>query len=300
MLRSPFHGSANWRRISPDYFEVFRIRLLRGRMFTKHDVAESGPVAIVNDSMARRFWPGATPLDERITIGSGVRPDITEPSRIVVGIVADLRDTGLGRDPEPAVYVPIAQLSDGMNGFQNAALPLRWVVRTGVDPRRLGPDVARELGASSGGLPVGRLQTMEEIVALSTARADFNTTVLTMFAAIALSLSCVGLYGLMVQSIEQRTREIGIRMALGAERWSVLWMVVGEGLRLTSAGVVFGAIAAGVAMQTLVGTIHGVARWDPWVFCGVVGLLNGVALSAVLLSARRATAVRPIEALRHV
>jgi len=300
LLQSPFHGSANWRRISPDYFEVFRIRLLRGRAFTKHDTIDSRPVAIVNDSMARRFWPNATPLDERITIGSGIRPDIAEPSRVVVGIVADLRDTGLGRNPEPAVYVPIAQVSDGMNAFQNAALPLRWVVRTGVDPRRLGADIARELRASSGGLPAGRMQTMDEIVALSTARADFTTTVLTMFAAIALSLSCVGLYGLMVQSIQQRTREIGIRMALGAERWSVLWMVVGDGLRLTAAGVVLGVIAASVAMQMLVGTIHGIARWDPWVFAAVVALLNGVALVAVLLSARRATAVQPTEALRHV
>ena len=238
-------------------------------------------------NVANLLLARGTAREREFTIGSGIRPDISEPPRVVVGIVADLRDTGLGRNPGPAVYVPIAQVSDGMNAFQNAALPLRWVVRTGVDPRRLGADIAREMRASSGGLPVGRMQTMDEIVALSTARADFTTTVLTMFAAIALSLSCVGLYGLMVQSIQQRTREIGIRMALGAERWSVLWMVVGDGLRLTSAGVVLGVIAASVAMHMLVGTIHGIARWDPWVFAAVVALLNGVALVAYPVRASR-------------
>ena len=195
--------------------------------------------------------------------------------------------------------MPIAQVSDGMNAFQNAALPLRWVVRTGVDPRRLGADIARELRASSGGLPAGRMQTMDEIVALSTARADFTTTVLTMFAAIALSLSCVGLYGLMVQSIQQRTREIGIRMALGAERWSVRAMVVGDGLRLTAAGVVLGTVGAVVLMRTMVGVVFGVQAWNPLVFTSVALVLNAVAGFATLLSARRATSVHPTEALRH-
>ena len=252
----------------------------------------------MNESMARKFWPGATALDERITVAPGIRPDIREPSRVIVGVVADVRD-GLAEDLEPIVYVPIGQVHDGMNGFQNEAFPLQWVVRTTADPRRLSPAIERELEWSSGGVALGRVRTMDEIVALSTARGDFSTMLLTGFAALALSLACIGLYGVMTQSIEQRTREIGIRMALGAAPWSVRAMVMWQGLQLTTAGLIIGTVGAVVLMRTMVGVVFGVQAWNPLVFTSVALVLNAVAGFATLLSARRATSVHPTEALRH-
>jgi putative ABC transport system permease protein len=300
LLSAPFHGTANWRRVSRAYFEVFRIRLLRGRTFTQHDTLAALPVAVINESMARKFWPGSNPLDERLTAAGGIRPDIHEPSRVIVGIVADVRDTGLGRNPEPVVYVPIAQVSDGMNEFQNQALPLQWAVRTNAEPRRLAAAIERELQASSKSLPLGRVRTMDEIVALSTTRADFNTTVLAIFAFIALALASVGLYGLMVYSIQQRTREFGVRLALGAEPWTVRWMVLREGARLVVAGLALGTASAWLLARTMAGTIHGVDRGEPLIVAGVAVVLSGVAFVAITLSARRVSSVEPTEALRHV
>jgi putative ABC transport system permease protein len=218
---------------------------------------------------------------------------------LIVGVVADVRDVGLLHDLEPIVYVPIAQVSDPMNAFQNQALPLQWVVRTEADPRRLRPAIERELAASSGALPIGRVRTMDEIVALSTARTTLSATLLTMFSTIALALACAGLYGVMVQSIQERTREIGIRMALGAEPWAVRGMVVMEGLRLTGTGVALGTVGTFVLTQVMAGAVYGIATWDPLVFVTVAAVLSAVGLVAVLLSARRATAVQPTEALRQ-
>jgi predicted permease len=296
LLRSPFHGTTNWRRVSWGYFDVFRIGLVAGRMLTRHDSEGGRPVALINESMARKFWPGDTPLEERITVAPSVRRDVTEPSRVIVGIVADVRESGLQHDVEPIVYVPIGQVSDGMNAFQNQTKPLQWMVRTSADPRRLSAAIQRELATSSG-VPVGRVRTMDEVMRLSTARADFATTLLTVFAAIAVLLASVGLYGVMVQSIHQRRREIGVRMALGATPWSVRGLLLRQGLKLTAAGVAIGIVGSAALMQTMVATLFGLTPWSPPVFLGVAVLLSTVAAVAMLLAARRATGIHPATAL---
>jgi putative ABC transport system permease protein len=299
LLRSPYHGTAQWRRISRAYFDVFQIALQSGRLFTRHDIGGSLPIAIINEAMARKFWPGGSALNERIRIGREVGGRIEEPIRTIVGVVADVRDTGLNRDPEPMVYVPIAQVSDSLNAFHNQAQALQWVVRTNAAPNRLIPAIERELRASGRDLVIGRVRTMDEIVAQSTAQSDFNATVLTLFAAVSLILSATGLYGLMAHSIEQRTREIGIRIALGATPWRVRAVVLMEGLRLTLAGVFIGAVAAVWLTRYMAGLIYGVQTLDPMVFTAVAILLIAVATLGTLLSARRATSIQANVALRH-
>ena len=246
--------------------------------------------------MARRFWPGATAVDERITIAPSIRRDVTEPSRVIVGVVADVLETGLRHDVEPIVYVPIAQVGDAMNAFQNQATPLQWLVRTSADPRRLARAIARELMTSSG-VPIGRIRTMDEVVARSTARDDLTTALLTAFAAIAVLLAAVGLYGVTVQSIQQRRREIGVRLALGATPWSVRRLLLAQGLRLTAIGVVVCTAAALLMIRAMVAHLFGVAAWEPVVLASAALGVTGVALVAMLLAARRATQVDPVKVL---
>ena len=300
LMGSAYHGMARLQRVSHRYFDVFRIRLLAGRTFTEHDNLHGANVAIVNDAFARKYWPGGSPLRDRTTISRFVRRELADPSRIIVGVVADVRDAGLNHRPEPMLYVPVAQVGDAMNAFLNETSPLQWAVRTSVEPTRLSASIQRELRASSRELLIGRVRTMEEILAKAMARSRFITTLLTVFAVIALSLAALGLYGLLAYSVQQRTREFGVRMALGADASAIRSMVLREGLGLALVGVGVGSAAALALNQYVVSRIYGVAAWDPIVFTGVVLLLNLVAAIATLVSSRRATGVLPTEALRHV
>jgi len=291
---------ARLQRVSRRYFDVFRIRLLAGRTFTEHDTLRGPHVAIVNAAFARKYWPGGSPLQDRITLSPFVRRELADRPRIIVGIVADVRDTGVNHDPEPMLYVPVAQLGDRMNAFLNEASPLQWVVRTTAEPVRLSALIQRELRATSNDLLIGRVQTMEEIVARSSARSEFITTLLTTFAVLALSLAAIGLYGLLAYSVQQRTREFGVRMALGAAPSAIRAMVLRQGIGLGLIGVSIGSIAALALTQYMVSLIHGMTTRDPIVFTAVILLLSLVAVLATLVSARRATGVHPNEALRHV
>jgi putative ABC transport system permease protein len=283
LMGSAYHGMTQLQRVSPRYFDVFRIRLLVGRTFTEHDNVLGTNVAIVNATFARKYWPGNDPLHERVTISRFVRRELADPSRIIVGVVADVRDTGLNHRPEPMLYVPVAQVGDAMNAFLNQTSPLQWAVRTTVEPGRASGSVQRELRASRSGLLIGRIRTMEEILAKATARSRFITTLLTAFAAIALSLAAIGLYGLLAYSVQQRTREFGVRMALGADASAIRDMVLWQGIGLALLGVAVGCVAALALNWFVVSLIYGVAAWDPIVFIGVILLLNVVATIATLV-----------------
>ena len=300
LMGAAYHGMTRLQRVSDRYFDVFRIRLLAGRTFTEHDDLQTGRVALVNSAFARKYWPGGNPLQERITISQFVHPELADGPRIIVGIVGDIRDAGVNHHPEPMLYVPVAQVGDAMNVFMNQTSPLQWAVRATVEPTRLSASIQRELRASIGELLIGRVRTMEEIVARANARSEFITTLLSVFAAVALMLAAIGLYGLLAYSVQQRTREFGVRMALGADASAIRGMVLRQGLGLALAGVVLGIIGAVGMNQYLVSRIYGVAIWDPLIFAGVVCLLTAVAALATLVSARRATGVHPTEALRHV
>jgi len=291
-------GGGGWTMVSAGYFETFKIPVLRGRAFTEQD--DNGPpVVIINQALAKQFWPKGDPLNDRIVIGHGVGPAFnTEPPRQIIGVVGDVRDGALNRDPRPNMYVPSAQITEGENALAAQIIPWAWVVRTRVPPLSLSSAIQKELRDASG-LPVANVRTMEQTIARSTANENFNMLVLTIFGCAALLLAAIGIYGLMAYSVAQRTQEIGIRLALGAGVSHVRNMVVFQGLRLALAGVAVGIAAAFGLTRLISSLLFGVKAWDPMVFSAIPLVLITVAWVAVWLPALRASRVDPIQALRY-
>ena len=295
----PYNGDVQWRNVSSQYFQVFRIPLLRGRAFTERDEAGSDRVVVINEAMAKQFWPKGDGLGARITIGHGLGPEFEEPPRQVVGIVGNARDAGLNNDPQPMMFLPVPQIVDGITVLENRVIPVNWVIRTKVAPLSLSADLQRELRIATGGLPAAHVRTMEQVVGESTAQSDFSTTLLSVFAGVALLLAAIGIYGLMAYSVQQRTQEIGIRMALGASPENVRKMVVRQGMMLAGVGVMIGVAAALGLMRFMAGLIYGVKTWDPVVFVSVTVLLSAVSWFATFVPARRASQVDPMVSLRY-
>jgi predicted permease len=295
----PYNGDVQWRDVSPEYFKALHIALIRGRVFTETDTANSAHVVLINEAMAKKFWPKEEPIGQVITIGKGVGPEFEEPSRQIVGIVASVRETGLNEPDVPAIYVPISQVTDGMTALQNRVIPLSWFIRTSAQPFSLSAAIQKELQAASGGLPVAHIRSMDDVVIESTARANFNMTLLTIFAAIALLLAAIGIYGLMAYSVQQRTQEIGIRMALGASSENVRKMVVVQGMILALIGVFIGAAGSLALTRSMASLLYGVKAWDPIVLVSAAVLLSVIALFATYIPARRASRVDPIVSLRY-
>ena len=294
-----YTGDEQWRNISSQYFQVFRIPLLQGRTFTDSDDAASDHVLVISASMAKKYWPRGDAVGARIIIGHGLGPEFEEPPRQIVGIVGDDRDQGLDNDLVPMMYVPEAQITDGINALATRVLPLNWVIRTKAAPFSMSEDIQRELRVATGGLPVAHIRTMEQVIGESIAIRDFGTMLLTLFAGVALLLAAIGIYGLMAYSVQQRTQEIGIRMALGASPASVRNMVVSQGMLLAVIGVVIGVGAALGLTRFMAGLIYGVKTWDPAVFVSVAVLLGGVSWFATYIPARRASRVDPMVSLRY-
>jgi putative ABC transport system permease protein len=289
---------AGWMSASPDYYKLFRIPVLRGREFNEQDAHGAAPVALINEALAKQFFPKENPVGQQIIIGHGVGPDFEEPARVIVGVVASTHEGGLGRDPFPTMIVPDAQVTDGMTKLNAGIVPLRWVVRTQRDPRQLVNAISEQLRQASGGFAVSRVKLMDEIVATSTARENFNMLLLTIFGVVALVLAAIGIYGLMAYSVEQRTQEMGIRMALGADRAVIRKLIVWQGMRLAIVGLVLGVGAAFWLTRFLASFLFGVKSWDPAVFIAVPLILASVALLAVWLPAGRAAKLDPMTALR--
>jgi putative ABC transport system permease protein len=271
----------------------------RGRTFTDSDTKQSTPVVVINEAMAKEFWPKADPLSDRLVIGRGVMKEFAdEPERQVIGVVADTRSGGLDSEPQPAMYIPQAQVPDGANALNVGLSPMAWVVRTQTAPLGMSNAIQEQLRQATG-LPVSNIRAMSEVVSLSFSRQQFNMWLMTVFGCSALLLAAIGIYGLMAYSVEQRTQEIGIRLALGAQAAQVKNMVVFQGMRLALVGVVIG-VAAAFALSRVISTfLFGVSVHDRLVFIGVPALLTLVAFLAVWLPARRASRVDPIVALRY-
>ena len=289
---------AGWMSTSPDYYKLFRIPVVRGREFTDQDTAGAPLVALVNEALARQFFPNENPVGQQIIIGHGIGQEFEEPARQIIGVVANTHEGGLGRDPGSLMIVPDAQVTDGMTKLNAGMVPLRWVVRTHSDPRLLMNQIAEQLRQASGGFPVARVRLMDEVISRSTSRENFNMMLLTIFGVVALVLAAIGIYGLMAYSVEQRTREMGIRMALGADRSTIRKLVVWQGMRLAIVGLVLGIAAAFWLTRFLSSFLFGVKAWDPAVFISVPLVLAGVALVAVWLPAARASRLNPTTALR--
>jgi predicted permease len=294
-----FHGGGQWMNVAPAYFDVFRIPIKRGRDFNERDNGAAPRVVIINEAFANQYFKDADPLGQQLIIGRGVmREFATESERQIIGVVGDTRDQGLNNNPQPAMYIPQAQVPDAANALNTRIAPMGWVVRTQGDPYLLSTQIQEALRESTG-LPVTDVRAMTEVVSRSTSRQQFNMWLMSVFGVCALLLAAIGIYGLMAYSVEQRTQEIGIRLALGADAASVKNMVVRQGMTVAIIGLVIGLAAAfGLArlMQTL---LFGVTTRDPLVFAGVPILLTVVAFVAVWLPAHRASRVDPVVALRY-
>ncbi len=272
---------ALWRAVSPGYFQTLGVPVLRGRGFETVDRGASAPVAIVSRSLASRLWPRDDAVGKRIAYDG--------ESMEIVGVAGDVRYAGLRGAPEPVVYRPQAQHSR-----RRVAL----LVRSVAPPEALARAVTAAIHAVDPGQPIRRIRPMEDVLAGSLAESRFVGTVLAVFAVLALTLAAIGLYGAIAYAVTQRRREIGIRAALGAGRTQILAMVVGEGLRVTTAGVALGLGLGLAGSRVLESRLFGIGAADPLTFAAVASLLATVGLVACYLPARGATRIDPMEALR--
>jgi ABC-type antimicrobial peptide transport system permease subunit len=253
---------------------------------------------IINQAMAKQYWKNGDPLNDRLAIGrGGMKEFASEPDRQIIGVVADSRDDGLNQDPQPKMFVPQAQVPDAVNALNMRITPMVWVVRTKVTPLSVSAQAQDQLRQATG-LPVADIRPMSQIVARSTSRERFNTLLMTVFALSALALASIGIYGVMAYAVQQRTREIGVRMALGAEPGAVRRMVVLQGMQLALVGVAVGVAGAWALAKYMSNFLFGVQARDPLVFVGVPVLLGVIALLAVWVPAARASRIDPLGALR--
>jgi len=276
---------AQTRYISPDYFRAIGVSLRQGRFFTDQDRDNSVPVVIISEAMARRFWPGENPVGKRLTPSFHSE----QGPREIVGVVSDVKTTGLDVDAAAMMYMP----------YKQAPLPfMSFVVRTASNPENLIQPISKAIYSIDKEQALTNVQTMEQVLKKSLADRRFNMTLLLTFAGVALMLAAVGVYGVMNYTVTLRRRELGIRMALGAEKRDVLRLVLGQGLTLTLIGVAAGLISAYALTRLMASLLYGVTATDYLTFGSVSVMLIAVGLAASYIPARRATKVNPTIALR--
>jgi predicted permease len=291
-------GDGEWMAVSPGYFDVLKIPILRGRDFNVNDTADAPAVVLINETMAKRFWAGRNLVGQQILIGKGLGPNFNDRPRQIIGIVGDTRDDDLSQPPASTMIIPDAQEPDTMVKLETQFGPIWWLIRTRLNPQQLLSAVSEPLRRASGGRPVGNIRTMDDVLSRSIAKQRFAMLLLSVFASIALLLAAVGIYGVMAYSVAQRTHEIGVRMALGAERTNVRNMVLREGLTRGLIGIACGLCAALFLVRLLAGMLYGVSIWDPVVFLAVPAFLIFLSALAAWMPARRAARLDPIKALR--
>ena len=280
------------------------IPLKRGRFFTERDSSGSPEVALINETMARRFWLNDDPIGKRIRIAPPdnlitpellrtILPGYVIPRPTIVGVVKDVRHFSLSQQGQPEIYVPHLQAGVGVQ--RSMAI----VVRTVSHPMSLVAAIQEQVKAIDKDQPVARITTMEQLLSDSILQPRFNMLLLTIFAVLAWLLAAMGIYGVISYVVTQRSHEIGIRMALGAQKSDVVRLVVGRGMFLVMIGVVIGLAASVALTRVLSSLLYGVSARDPMIFAGVSMLLAGVALLASYIPARRAAKVDPMVALRY-
>jgi predicted permease len=269
--------------VSADYFRALGVPLVRGRFFGEHDTRESPPVAIVNEQLAARFWPGQDPIGKRLRKGDD------GPWRTVVGVVSDTKEYAAAGEPAITTYFPVEQFN----------IPSRFlVVRAAGDPAALTAAVTREIHAIDPDLPLYDVSPMETRLRDSLARRRFSTALLATFAVVALVLAAIGIYGVIAYWVDQRTREIGIRVALGAARHDIIALVLRQALLTVSIGIALGLVAAAALTRVMASQLFGVSTIDAVTFGAIPALLAAIALVASYLPTRRALRVEPMEAGR--
>lgn len=278
---------AFYRVISPDYFLTMGIQMIRGNPFTDRDTADVQGVAIINDVAARKFWPGEEPLGKKIKRG---RPESKNPWLTIVGIVASGTQNSLREAAQPEIYTPY---------LQNTSPMFTLVARTSTDPRTLAASIRKEVWATDKDLPVSNMKLMNELISNSVAQPRFYVILLSVFALLALILAAVGVYGVMSYSVTLRTRDIGIRMALGARPTDIFKQIVGQALLLALIGLGAGIVLAITLTRVMRSLLYGINTTDPFTLGATSLVLLAVALLASFLPARRATKVDPMVALRY-
>jgi putative ABC transport system permease protein len=296
--QTPVRGEepvAQHRPVSEDYFQTMGIRLLRGRQLDERDNADAPGVVIVNEALVRRYFPNEDPIGKRVTTLSRqygplgrVMPASLEME--IAGVVGDEKNSSLSKTADPAIYISHRQFA-----YRSMSI----VVRTTAAPLDLANTVRNEVWALDRNLPVSNVKTMEQRMGDAIAQPRFSALLLGLFAALALLLAAVGIYGVVSYSVEQRTHEIGVRMALGASASKILKLVVGQSLALILSGVALGLLGALGLTRLISGLLYGVKTTDPLIFAAMPVLLALVALLACYLPARRATKVDPMTALRY-
>jgi putative ABC transport system permease protein len=280
--------SAQYSTVSPDYFRAMGIELVRGRTFNAEDTVDKPAVAIVDERFANRFFPGEDPIGKQLNDNArtGQRTQYT-----IVGVVRTVIHDTLGAEPSYVqYYMPVLQSPEQISTI---------IVRSDSDPLSHVPDIQRAVQAVDPDIPIFNVQTMDQRLANSLKTQHLATMVVGLFSGLALLLAAIGLYGVLGYSVVQRTREIGIRLALGATRTNVLRLVVGKGMALVGIGLAFGIVLAFVLGRSLTSFLHGVGATDPWTFIGVITVLGCTALLASWLPARRAIRIDPIHTLRE-
>jgi putative ABC transport system permease protein len=272
-----------------DYFRTLGVPLKRGRFFTEADTADSPPVVILSEAAAEKYFPDEDPIGKRIEMGWSRSTDKKRAGGEVVGIVGNVKELGLDEEFPAEIYLPMRQWPVGR---------MTIVARTAVPPMSLADEVKAAVRELDSNLPVNQIRTVEDVVAESIAQPRFYMLLLGVFAAVALLLAAIGIFGVMSYTVSQRTREIGIRMALGAQGGSVVSMVVGQAMALACVGLVVGVVAALALSRTMTTLLFDMSPTDPVTFATVAGVLAFVAFLASYLPARRAANVDPIEALR--
>ena len=267
------------------YFRALKVPLLRGRVFSAREMRERSNVVVINDALARRYFPNESPLGRSLVIAMNAPNVPTE----IIGVVGDVKFSDLATEARPTTYWPHPQLAYGA---------MTLTVRTTSDPAAFAPLLEREVRAMDKDQPVADVRTMEQWVARALSQARFSSTLLTLFAGLALTLAAIGIYGVMSHSVSQRTSEIGIRLALGADTREILGMVVGHTVRLTAIGLAIGVALALALNRTLTSLLYATTGTDPLTFAAVVAVLGAVALAASYVPARRASRIAPVEALR--
>jgi putative ABC transport system permease protein len=283
---------ANIRIVSPEYFAALRIPQERGRMFADADRQGNLPVVVINHAAAKAFWPNGEPIGGHVWIGKPMGPSNSEATpRQIIGIVGDIHESSLADPPEPTLYIPLAQnpSADGMT----------FMLRTVRSPMASMADVRVALRDIDPDLPLARVRTMQEVVDLSVQDWRFRAVLLGSFGALALFIAAIGVYGVISYSVAQRTQEIGVRVALGADRRDVLGLVLRQGMNTALAGIAIGLVAAFALTRVMANLLFGVNARDPLTFGGVAALLGLVALGACYVPARRAMKVDPMVALRY-
>jgi predicted permease len=287
----------SYRIISPEYFNVLKVPIVQGRTLIDRDGAGASPVAVINQAMARRYWPDGDALNSRLIVFPGLMPD-DEPAREIVGIVSDIRDgMPLDQDERPTVYVPLAQLLDRESAAQ-APAGLAWIIRTRSEPAALARSIEREISRAGADTPVADVRSLNQLAARAIAPAAFSMSVLSVFGACALLLAATGMYGVMAYSVQQRTYEIAVRLAIGARWHQIRNMVLLDGLKLAGYGVALGILAATALTGTLSAFLFGVVPHDLLTFMTAPLLLSVVAFVAAWVPAMRASRIEPAKILK--